>query len=697
MDILHLETEASKLRIKLLKTIPLRNKIFLLYFFFQLLLEEKNRNVAESYILEFGKQYFDLISKIDLSGIHPSVVERIINKSKQLLAVYPGEEGSYPNACIKILEEKYENLTTFLSGGDSTEGSVVSLPLLQKESEKFEDDYGVLSTLSVQVKPVESGNKFHIIPGQGEPGAEIKDQAGNSLANALRIAGKYTQIKHGSWDVYIDFENKTGEYSGSSFGVLLVLKLVEEILRYYDSPIKIFSHISAAVTGAVDKDGNIAPLTRDIAAAKTKVVFFSGIKQFVIPGEDFLYARNTLNGLQKEFPDRNLKLVGIQSVDDLFELRNVVDIKKESTLLRTGKFIRRQALALFLLIPLTAIIIFSGIFDFDNNPDHFEYRGKVGFIMNKSGKKLYQTTLSIDYNDEIKRGVVYGSGKIFDTDKDGINEIILANTTQALDKSYLKKPRIVCYDKDIITRWHYSFKQIVTTKFEVHSSYFDLGLGDTLTINDTLNLLCVGRNNPTEVSSLFRLDGSTGKLLKGILWHSGHLNTTHIFHNDDKNELYATAINNGFERSVLFSIPADKLNGQLPAAEGYEFLNIKPADPDQYVLLPKSDFTDFMQIRFNAPEVGALYLDKVKGEILIYVLEGYPGNNFGGVSYRFTKDLQLISVNFSDAFIEKRDALVKAGKIKGPLTRTKEFEESLVSQLRYWDGKKFITAAERFK
>jgi hypothetical protein len=697
MDILHLETEASKLRIKLLKTIPARNKLFFLYSFFRILLEEKNRNIAESYILEFGKTYFDLISKIDLAGIHPKVVEVIIEQSKQLLAAYPEDDSPYPASCISSLEEKNKKLSAFLEGGVSVGTAVVSLPLLQKESEKFEDDYGVLSTLSVQVKPVSGENKFHIIPGRGDPDAELKQQAENSLVNALRIAGRHAKIKHSSWDVYIDFENKTGEYSGSSFGALLVLKLVEEILRYYDSPTKIFSNVPAAITGAVDKQGNIPSLTPDIVAVKTKIIFFSDVKQFIIPEDDFIHARDTLEQLHKEFPDRNLKLVGIQTVDDLFDLRNVVDIKKESTLLRTGKFIKRQALALFLLIPLTAIVIFSGVFDFDNNPDHFEYKGKVGFIMNKSGKELYQTRLEIDFNNETYAGTILNSGRIYDTDNDGVNEILLSNGIQTLEEPNSNALRIICYDKELNTRWQYSFKKVVSTSYEKHTDIYNLELEDSLTIDGELNIFCIARNSLAEVSALFRLNSRTGKQKNDILWHSGHLNTVHIFRYDNENELYATAINNGLERSVLFCLSPDKLDGQLPAAEGYELLNIGQADPDQYLLLPKTDYTDYYQQRYNIPIKNALYFDKARNEILIYLYEGDPSAADVGLGYRFTKDLKFVSVSLGDALIEKRDELVKAGKIKGPLTRTKEFEQSLVSQLRYWDGKKFVSAAERFK
>ncbi len=694
MDILHLETEASKLRIRLLKTIPPRNKLFLLYTFFRLLLKERNRNIAESYFLEFGSQYFSLVSKIEVTGVNPALVEGIIKQSKQVLTVYPGENLTNPESCINTLEENYKKLVAALSDGDFAETSSPYLPLLLRESEKFDDDFGILSTLSVQVKPVDDEDKFHIIPRSGEPDAEITNQAKNSLFNAVRIAGSFTKIKHKYWDVYIDFENKTGEYTGSSFGVLLVLKLVEEILRFYDSHTKIYSNISAALTGAVNNDGNVPPLDEKIASVKTKIVFFSDIKQFVIPQEDYIFSRNTLRKLQLQYPDRHLKLIGIQSIDDLFDLRNVVDIKKDSAPLRIGKFIRRQALALFLLIPLTAIIIFSGIIDFDNNPDHFEYKGKVGFIVNKNGKKLFETVLASDYNDERRINALQTSGKLYDINKDGRNEILLCNNLQAFDESSLHKSRITCYDKNLNAKWKFSFDKVVFTRFEHHSDSFDTGLVDTLMISDTLNLFCIARNNPNEVSSVFRLDCQTGKMLSNILWHSGHLQAAGIYRGSIKKEFYAMGINNGFGRSILFCIPIDRMKGQLPCADGYEFLNMVTAHPDQYLLLPKTDFTDYYQTRFNVPNT--FYFDQDKNEIFIYVLEGDIQSVYEAVAYRFNKDLKLISLSFGDGFIAKRDALVKAGKIKGPLTITKEYEKSLIAQLRYWDGKKFVTADERF-
>ncbi len=470
MDILHLETEASKLRIKLLKTIPPRNKLFLLYTFFQLLLEEKNRNIAESYLLEFGNQYFDLLSRIEVSGLKSALINDIIRQSKQVQAVYPGDDKAFPESHISILEKKYQNLMEVLSGHDSIETPCTFLPLLQKESQKFDDDYGVMSTLSVQIKPVAEENKFHILPGQGEPDAGLIKQAQSSLVNAVRIAKRYTKIKHQYWDVYIDFENKTGEYRGSSFGVLLVLKLAEEILRFYDSPTKIFSNISAALTGALDEDGNIPPLTKEIIDVKTKIVFFSRIRQFIIPEEDFLDAKNTLHKLQADFPDRNLKLVGIQSADDLFNLRNVVEIKKESTLLRTGKFIRRQALALFLLIPLTAIIIFSGIFDFDNNPEIADYESNLLMIKNGNGKTLWNIEPLDNLNESNMgplRNVVV---KIQDINGDGVNEVLACREKISHDDP--NYGRIICYNKKKEKLWQYVFRDQVFTPEYKHTTLF---------------------------------------------------------------------------------------------------------------------------------------------------------------------------------------------------------------------------------
>lgn len=698
MDILFLETEASKLRINLLKIISSRSRLFQTYDFYNLVLGKGVSNAVESYLLEFASVYSDLISKVDLKGVDPAAIKGLLIQLSRINELYPRNENENISESLNILQEKYDYLMSVLEGNnESVSKTGLYLPLLEKGIVNFDGDYGLLSTISVQLKPKSDENKFHIIPGSGEPDAELKEQINNSLMNAVRIAGNYIKLKHSFWDIYIDFEEKSGEYSGSSFGMLLVVKLVEELLGLYDSPTKIFSFSTSALTGSVDKEGNIPSLSDDIISQKTKIVFYSDAEVFIIPEDDLQAAKETLSELNTAYPRRNLKLIGIQSIDDLFNLRNVVGIKKESGFLRTAKFIRKQAVSVVLLILLTVIIFFSGILDFDDNPDHFEYEGKVGFILNKNAKELYTTNLRFNYNNIYKKAYIDYSGKILDTNNDGLNEIILVANYQTLENINKNDLKINCYDHKLKELWNYKFSRTVSTIFETHTNTFDTFIFDTLTVNDSLFLFCLARNNPNEVSCVYRLNVRTGRNSNDILWHSGHLVAGKIYKFDSKNQLYALGMNNGFERSIIFSIDINNMHGQLPAQNQYELLNIPKANPDQYLLLPKTDYTGYYQMRFNIPQVGGIILDGNTDNIQIYILEGSDESNYVGIGYRFDKNLKIKSVTFSDALIEKRDALIETGKLKGPLTRTKEFEQSIISQLRYWDGEKFVTAEERFK
>lgn len=699
MDILALETEASKLRINLLKKNSDRGKLYHLYSFFDLILQHDSRNAVESYLLEFTSQYCGLISKASFRGVDPAVVNAVLAQVQRIKELYPEADRDIINNSVDILQKEYDNLVSILDGSNvNAPVKRMDLPLLEKGNISFEGDYGYLSTLNVKLAHRTDENKFHIIPGSGEPDAALKKQVDDSLSNALRIAGNYVKVRHLYWDVYIDFENKSGEYSGSSFGMLVVVKLVEELLRYYDSPVKIFSNSASALTGTVDDKGNIPSLSNDIIAQKTKTVFYSDTEVFIIPEDDLPQAKHTLSELGTLYPGRNLKLIGIQTVDDLLNLRNVVEIKKESGLLRTAKFFRKQAVSIILLIILAAVIIFSGLWDFDNNPDHFVYNGKIGLIKNVNGKVLFKTNLSIDYDNDLMRGLISQSGKIADINQDGKNEIILSTSYQLIGNMKSPVRGISCYDNNLNEIWNYSFTKKVSTILENHTDTYDIRIIDTLTVNDTLYLYCIAVNSPNETSAVFRVNTRDGSNTSSILWNSGHLEGGIIEdcnHNGQK-ELFVLGINNGLGRSVFFSIDINKIDGQLPALPEYRLLNTENAHPNQYLLLPKSDYTDYYGYRFNVPQVGPAFYDIKKNDFLLYVSEGSELSNWASIGYRFDPQLKLLSVVFSDAIIKKRDALIKEGKLKDPLTRTREFEQGLISQLRYWDGTRFVTAEKRF-
>ena len=89
----------------------------------------------------------------------------------------------------------------------------------------------------------------------------------------------------------------------------------------------------------------------------------------------------------------------------------------------------------------------------------------------------------------------------------------------------------------------------------------------------------------------------------GTFWHAGNIVSPLIgdFNKDGEEEIVATAVNNGLERTVAFSINLNNLEGQGPSTRQYTFKNIKDAKLNKYILLPKSELTKIYSKRYNEP------------------------------------------------------------------------------------------------
>ncbi len=184
-----------------------------------------------------------------------------------------------------------------------------------------------------------------------------------------------------------------------------------------------------------------------------------------------------------------------------------------------------------------------------------------------------------------------------------------------------------------------------------------------------------------------------GELIGDVLWHPGTVRYGAVedFDNDGKLELAAIGVNNGFEGVVLFSIELEKLNGRSPSVGKYRFPDYEIADFDHYIKLPVSDYVHNLrsELRYNNAEL----LNVVKDEksIVFSIVEDYINN--GKVSYdlEFRSTFELKNLIISDFFRVQRDsAIVGLDTGKYPLTDSKEFRQSLIDQIAYWNGKDFV-------
>ncbi|MCW8850327.1 MAG: hypothetical protein OQJ81_10155, partial [Melioribacteraceae bacterium] len=61
-----------------------------------------------------------------------------------------------------------------------------------------------------------------------------------------------------------------------------------------------------------------------------------------------------------------------------------------------------------------------------------------------------------------------------------------------------------------------------------------------------------------------------------------------------------------------------------------------------------------------------------------------------GYQVRLNRNLDPINCVIGDGSVLIRDKLVKEGKLNPPFTDSKEFLDSIMRNIEYWDGQKFV-------
>ena len=392
------------------------------------------------------------------------------------------------------------------------------------------------------------------------------------------------------------------------------------------------------------------------------------------------------------YPKRNLRVIGIPFIDDLFNLRNVVEIKKESRVLRTIKFVRKQSAAIILLILLAVVIFFSGLLDFDTNPAKILRKGRFLYVINKNEKVLWKKFLY--YGDSFGgEGLLRISAKLFDINSDGNNEVIVANEADTSKSNYgAFIPRITCYDHSGDTVWTYEFKDTISTRTKKFLPHYEPSLINIINRDGRNILYCFARQYQYYPGVIFSIDVKTGKRIGNTFWHPGRFTDAHLgdFNRDGKPEIVAVGAQNSYEGNFILSINLDELDGCGPATPDYHFYGKKTSKFNKYVLIPLTDLAKHLDLRYANIDAGGLDYVKSTNSFRVDAIET-AANNFGVMLFVFDSKLNLLDIDCSDGMQMIRDSLVVHGELNKPLTNTPEYFKSLRKQFQYWDGEKFIS------
>jgi hypothetical protein len=675
VDIFRIEKLRLRLHEELASTPSVNSRVVSIFNYFNILLES-NPEVTISYFEEFIPSYISLLNKFEPQYKDPFFTKRIIEQLNTINSLL--NEKKELEYLIITLNSRLMLLMDYLHGkNDTYSATKVSFPVLEEHSRK-DHSSGYLETITVEIKVSSTADQFILIPSGKEIEDSISLQVKTSWQLALNVAKKHFRRVHKYHKVIINFDNKLGYYSGSSLGTALTLSFIEELFSFYNTNVYIKTKGAISFTGGINDEGKILPLSEEVINRKVEVVFYSGIERFIVPEEEKAYAQNRYKQLQSCYPGRNLEIIGINGIEDLLNRRNIVAINKKSLVKRTRKVLRNQWIVLGLISINILLFYFSGLWDFDYNPAAFSNSGKIINVLNSNGKVLWRQETGFDLSSQSLYLLQTSNQRIIDIDEDGINEVLLCPELSNEDVEY---GSVYCFDKNKNIIWSYKFTDTVTADAEYFApSYRTRIIGEAELKGEKLIFL-MALHNPYSTSAIYSISLKTGERRGGVLWHHGHYISGQIgdFNNDGTDEIVCTGINNCLERSVIFSIDIDKINGRAPSRKMWEYHNKPPAEFNKYVLLPKSDIPDYLQIRFNHP--GILRLDESTNEFIFNTFE--DNERLYSIHYNCDLMLENIRPTITDQYQVKRDSLVANGILNPPYTETKEYYNFLTSQIEY--------------
>jgi len=671
------------------------NRVVLYTSYFSTVLDTNEELFSEAFLKEFIEDFLTTINKYDVCGAEPSFTNRFIGILKKLsdLNCFENEKLALINETERI-KNPYKKLLDILSGKENRNRveQKAFFPLIDKDA--LQGYYGIVESVTVRINKAVDNDKFIIVPSEKDIEKKIEVQVKTSWQLALALSKKYLKKTFRFHEVIISFDKRVGFYEGNSLGTALTLSFLNQLLKFYNPVYFINIKEQSAFTGGVDADGNILITGEEIIKQKVKTIFFSEIKNFVIPKFEETYAYFALTQLQQDYPKRKLKLIPAEDLNDVVNRRDLIDIQKQKLVVRSGKFVKKNWISAVVTVLLAMLFSYLFVMDFDDNPVSFYADGQSIYFKNKSGKILWKKDFNLSKRYIDSPNYLKGLVKIVNIDSDEQNEVLFAQ----LDDSLSKEKNfcdIKCYSSKGELIWKYSFGDTVSSLREKLLPYYGLIILDTITISKKKNLFIRANSSSSFSSAIFRIDLRTGERVPGTLWCSGHTYAGIIkdIDNDGKKDILCVGLDNGYEDAVFFGYEIDTLTKVRLTTDEYLIRGYKIKDLITYIRLPKTDYDEYK--KFRTPGIaGESFVDFKESSSYQFYTMDYLNNNSSCLWYQIGYNLKDVNIIIDSRFRVMRDSLVSHRALPLPYTDTPEFVDIQKNRILYLKNKKWVKREE---
>lgn len=669
-------------------------KIVLYLPLFETIFSSDNQNIIEAYTTEISSDFINSIISSSLEGFKPDVLNNLKNVINKLSKLHYITENNYKvlDAMIKISHWKH-TLNLLLEGKDvGTFDRNIFIPLLEKFGHN-ETVLGLLESVTVKINKHNEADNFLIIPSEKELEKLFDQQIKTSWLNAKQYIKNFNLESDQFHEVIIYFNHRMGFYYGNSLGTALTIKFIEELLKYYNAKYLVEAIDGIAITGSLSEKGDILSIGENNIKLKTELIFYSNINLFVIPKDDEIAATRKLEELKQEYPNRKLKIIAVEDLDDLLNRRNIISIKKQNPVIRAKNLAQKNISTLLVILILTSLLTILLTIDFDDNPTFITLDGHNAYIKNKNGKILWSIEYPINIRNNKK--LKYALFNIIDINNDGENEIIYVIPYETNKNRKNNQGTILCVNKKNNVIWSYEFVDTVSSEREELPSYYNVFLSDTTMYNGRKVMFFWANNVPSFSSAISAIHLSNGTRISETFWSAGHTSSVLLkdLDSDNLKEIIALGTDNGYEDIVFFSFKVNDLDGYRFTEQSYIIINKKAVKLLCYLRFPKTDYEKMMGFRFSRLENNNLEYNEQNDNFIFnifsYKTQMSYSDAFSYAIYTVNSNFKDLDVFITDQFRIIRDSLVANGKLTTPYTDTKEYREILKNNILFWNGKKW--------
>lgn len=615
-------------------------------------------------------------------------------------------EYSHPRTEFSVLKSLKSDCTEILNQKDSSVYvPVVEHYLLPGQEEIF---FGRVRTLTVKAIGEQKTHDeltwdFHVLGAEQPKGNRYSEQT----EAARRLISKENSItKYIFYKGAISYEMTGASHDGSSANLAVSALWYTEIQSMAGIRERYRINSSTAITGDVDSKGNIKPVEPDSIDLKVQGAFFSWCSCLVVPYDQLRKFEKKRNQLHNKYPDRNLELIPVKHLKDLFYDRRVAIFEQTGRIAHTAKKIWRQrySIASISTIIVLAVIIFGLVHGpIDKNPTSYYFQGQYLILTNSNGSELKRIPIdreTVEYQNSGNYHIYQPLVAFYDITGDDINDVVWASRGDFRSANTSEIQAYSVSGDSII--WQTEFKMEYT--FPRQSAHLQTGLrtneiGIIELDNYEVRVITLNESGIYFTSAVHSLDIFTGDIVSDYL-HIGALFDMFLIDLTDNGteEIILSGVNNAYWNAAVVVLDPLNLQGHSPLTPDYKPDGVDQADEVHYILIPKTVIADYVTPVEKYNFARLILYDEVSNRVRIMVQESRrvfrDTDLTADILLYFDRSMRPAGVGTNDIY----DIIARELYEEGSISTLPDYDyfESFQDSILYWDGEEFVKKGEFF-